>query len=775
MKGRLEALVDENKKNAETASPLFFRLKDKKDSEQLNQLISATPGIIVLDEILGQVEEYVKSKNPKKVYKKGELTQAALERLDKGPREEYGVWVYYPWSKRLVHILDEEEFVEVRTNRNQYKITPEEKKLLSQKKIGVIGLSVGQSIALTIAMERICGEMRLADFDILELSNLNRIRAGVHSLGIPKTVMAAREIAEIDPFLKVTCHSEGLVEENVNDFFMGGGKLDVCIEVCDGLYAKIFARLKAKEFRVPVVMNSSDRGTTDIERYDLDPDQPILHGLIDHLDINKVKEAKTNEEKVPYLLPMLGIDTSTFRLKASMLEIQETITTWPQLASGVILGGGICADVCRRILLGGLKQSARYFVDLDELIRDSDNKPYVENPLNISPSLSDDEMKSIINKAAKKVLPEQADPGKDLITKMVDAAGKAPSGANAQTWKWMYRNKNLYLFFDDVFRPDLLDCRRTTMITGLGSAAENLVLKAHELGFEVAMETEQIDDRTKLISTFRFFNKPGSSIKVEPHVCDDLAAVIDKRISNRNILTGQPIEKARLARLQNVAETVPGARLIIIDDRTRIERLAEITARMDRMRYLSKGGHNDFRGEARWTIEDAEKTRNGISFLETMDLTPTEFAGFYVSKDWPVVKYLADWKLGSAFGKIQRKWILGSSAVGLLTVPSFDTNGFFEGGRALERVWLAANADHIETHPPSLSTMIFNTLVYGEKNALPEDMRKEAVSLLKEFEDLFGIDSQTGKVLLLRFFTGAPARFKALRYPVNQILRFSEG
>jgi nitroreductase len=384
-------------------------------------------------------------------------------------------------------------------------------------------------------------------------------------------------------------------------------------------------------------------------------------------------------------------------------------------------------------------------------------------------------MKSIIDKAAKKVWAEQIDPGKELITKMVDAAGKAPSGANAQTWKWMYRNKNLYLFFDDVFRPDLLDCRRTTMITGLGSAAENLVLKAHELGFEIAVETEQINDHTKLVSTFRFFSKPGAPVKLEPHVCDELAAVIDKRISNRNILISEPIEKSRLARLQSVAETVPGAHLIMIDDRAGIEKLAEITARMDRMRYLSKGGHNDFRGEARWTIEDAERTRTGISFLETMDLTPTEFAGFYVSKDWPVVKYLADWKLGSAFGKIQRKWIQGSSAVGLLTVPSFDTNNFFEGGRALERVWLAANADHIETHPPSLSTMIFNTLVYGEKNALPDDMREEAVKLLKEFEELFGINPQTGKVLLLRFFTGAPAEFKALRYPVKQILRFSEG
>src|SRR5207253_859960 len=89
--------------------------------------------------------------------------------------EEYGVWIFFPWSGRLVHLLDEEEFVELRTNRNMYKITPEERTVLSTKKIGVIGLSVGQSIALTLAMERSFGEIRLADFDTLDLSNLNRI------------------------------------------------------------------------------------------------------------------------------------------------------------------------------------------------------------------------------------------------------------------------------------------------------------------------------------------------------------------------------------------------------------------------------------------------------------------------------------------------------------------------------------------------------------------------------------------------------------------------
>jgi hypothetical protein len=776
MDNQLLNLIKQSVNQQSTYKPVLYRLNNPAQRLEFEKLLQNFPNLFVFDELLGQVEEFVKSSHPKKVFKKEELTQAAKSHIGEVLWEEYGVWVYYPWSNRLVHILDEEEFVTVRTNRNQYKITPEEKEILSKKKIGVIGLSVGQSIALTLAMERVFGELRLIDFDKLELSNLNRIRAGVHNLEVSKVVLVAREIAEIDPFLKTTCYPEGMSENNMDDFFLKGGKLDVCIEVCDGLGVKIQSRYKARELGIPVVMNSSDKGTTDIERYDLNPNLSIMHGLIDHLDLSKVKEAKTNEEKVPYLLPMLGIETASQRLKASMLEIEQTITTWPQLASGVVLGGAIVTDVCRRILLNQFHESGRYFVDLEEMIRDKDDHKYVEQPLKISPSITDAEMLELIQAAKIPENKEQVSPDRGTLIELINAASLAPSGANAQSWKFMFHHKCLYLFFDDIFRPDLLDCKRTTMITGLGACMENLVLKAHELNLEVASETFEIKDDTKLISVLKFFpKKPSENIKgLEPHVCDELAKTIPVRISNRNICPEVvKIEKKRLDHLKKIARTIPGADLIIIDDKEKLAELADITGKMDRIRYLSKGGHNDFRGEARWTIEEALKTRNGISFRETMDLTPTEFAGFYVSKDWPVVSHLADWNLGSGFYKIQRKWVNSASALGLITMPKFSTHDFFQGGRALERVWLAANQDQISTHPPSLSTLIFNTLVYGPENALPPAMRSEALTLLRRFEDVFSVDPEKGKILLMRFFIGAPPKYKALRYPNEQILSFS--
>lgn len=349
-------------------APLFFRLQREDDRRRLQDLCRRQDDVVILNPFRGQVEELIKAKHPDRRFSREELSEAVEDYLGEAP-EEKGVWVYYPWRRTLVHLLDEEEFVFVRTNRNRNKITQQEQEVLSRKAIGVIGLSVGQSLALTLAMERVCGEIRLADFDTLELSNLNRIRTGVHHLGMPKIIVTAREIAEIDPFLKVVCFADGANEENLDRFLLEGGRLDILVDECDSLNMKILSRLKARALGIPVVMDTSDRGLVDVERFDLEPDRPILHGLVDGLDYDTLK-GLSNQEKIPHVLRIVGDDAISARLRASLAEVGKTVCTWPQLASSVTLGAAVGTDVCRRIVLGQFRASGRYYVDLEQLIAD---------------------------------------------------------------------------------------------------------------------------------------------------------------------------------------------------------------------------------------------------------------------------------------------------------------------------------------------------------------------------------------------------------------------
>ena len=65
----------------------------------------------------------------------------------------------------------------------------------------------------TLAHEGIGGELRLADFDVLDLSNLNRVAGGVADVGVSKVVLAAREVAELDPYVRVVAFPGAACEE----------------------------------------------------------------------------------------------------------------------------------------------------------------------------------------------------------------------------------------------------------------------------------------------------------------------------------------------------------------------------------------------------------------------------------------------------------------------------------------------------------------------------------------------------------------------------------
>jgi tRNA A37 threonylcarbamoyladenosine dehydratase len=699
--------------------PLFFRINNSEEFEKLNQLLT-NPGISVIDFILDQIKELIKCKNPSKKFTPSELETEVAIHIGKLSIYEYGVWVYYPWTNRVVHILDEEEFIDVRTSRNQNKITKEERNILSQKKIGVIGLSVGQSVSVTLAMERICNEIRLADFDLLELTNLNRIRTGVHNLGLPKVYSVAREISEIDPYLKVTCFPEGLTEKNMDEFFLSGGKLDLLLEESDGFDIKILSRYKARALGIPVVMEASDRCTVDVERFDLEPNRSILHGLVDYLDINKLKQLKTTEEKIPYMLDVLGIETSSLRLRASMLEIEQTINTWPQLASAVTMGGGIATDVSRRLLLNQFTDSGRYHLDIEELIGNKKvtQVESIESPV-LKESLTQSEMKSIVHQLNIPIDEHHITPTESQIQLIVETATKAPSGGNVQAWKWYYSKGNLFLFHDISRSESLLDFDQLASYISFGAATENLILKSHEIHLNPELIVFPITTELRVICQFVF-------LKEKPVVnkFSHLVTEIETRLTNRTISERKLIAPNLLEELKQVASSIDGAQLKIIDSIDDIEKLAHIVSNVERIRMMHKRGHSDFVNEIRWTDEENELKRDGID-LNTVDITNAEKTGFIVAKDWKVVNTLKEWGKGRAFEKLANKTVLNSSAMCLITMPEYSPINYFNGGRSIQRTWLSANKMNISFQPQSPATFFFMRLIKGNGVEMDFEMQEE--------------------------------------------------
>jgi hypothetical protein len=131
-----ECLVAQRVSRTDQYRPLILRPQSDADMRVLLPLLR-DPQTEVHDTLLAQLGEMVRIGNPGQKFSPAALAAAARERLHGVLPVHYGVWVYYPWARRVIHLLDEPEFVAVRTSRNQYKITPEEQQALTRKRIGV--------------------------------------------------------------------------------------------------------------------------------------------------------------------------------------------------------------------------------------------------------------------------------------------------------------------------------------------------------------------------------------------------------------------------------------------------------------------------------------------------------------------------------------------------------------------------------------------------------------------------------------------------------------
>jgi len=749
--------------------PELLRLNNVEDKARFIAILESG-SIFVHDEIESQVRELMKIRHPKQQLTEQQYVELSTKHFGGTEPVDFGVWVYYPWSKRLVHLLDKDEFIEVRTSRNQYKITLQEREILATKIVGVIGLSVGQSVAVTLAMERSFKEIRLADFDLLELTNLNRIRTGLHNLGISKVISVAREIAEIDPYLKVSVFTDGLTEENMDTFYLGNGKLDVVIDECDGVDMKVLCRVKAKELQIPVLMEASDRCTVDVERFDLEPGRSILHGFIDHLDISKLKTLKTNEEKMPYLAPIVGLNTISTRLKVSGLEIGHTITTWPQLASAVALGGGVVADVWRRIALDQYHESGRYFIDIDELIGNKEKKPTEQIQLNpYEPLVLNDIQKVAIDAIQEKHIGD-AQPKQEEIEKIVDMASTAPSGGNAQPWKWVYHKGVLALYFDKYYGFSYMDYKDTASLIAIGAGIENLVIQSHDLGYEVKLHYYPLQDNDTLVALIGFYTKGSDADGLEPHYSDDLVAAIPERHTNRRIVERSMMEPEIYNALKAASTEHSSAVIRFTEDLTHLEDLGKIISETDRFRVIYPQSHHDFTyQEMRWSEDEAIARRTGMG-VNTLDLLPGDLLGLRLVKDPKVVEMLRDMDGGEVLRTVSVKNTIVASGMGLLSIPGKDKMSFINGGRASQRLWLKATAMGIAFHPMNVPFAYFMRLM-DNANDLPERIKPEVEKLHTRFKEIFSINNDSDAyIYLFRIFRApAPSRLPYRKF-LNDIL-----
>jgi molybdopterin/thiamine biosynthesis adenylyltransferase len=639
---------------------------------------------------------------------------------------EPGRWAYYPWRRAVVAVLGPRAFRTVRLDRNRNNITAHEQARLGALRIGVAGLSVGHVIAHTLAAQGLCGHVRLADFDHLELSNLNRVPATVLDLGLNKAHVAARRIAELDPHLSVEVLDTGLTFDTVDDFLDG---LDILVEECDSLDMKAILREGARSRGIPVLMATSDRGIVDVERFDHEPRRPILHGLLGELDIGLLPDM-SSREKIPHILRHLEAERLSPRTAASLIEIDRSVSTWPQLASDVLLGASVLAEAVRRIGLGEELHSGRTRIDIR----------WALNQLN-EPDMAQ---------------PRPAPPDPEAMPALLGAAGdiaaaaiRAPSGGNTQPWTIEAAPAGITILLAPEHSAAMNVAFRGSAVA-LGAALLNARIAAaahHILG---PTSLTQHEDGSPLRATLQLGHDTDPNLASLYHPM--LA-----RETNRHHGTPTPLDDDTIKLLATVAEH-EGARLQLLTTKDDIARAATILAAADRTRYLTPRLHTDMIAELRWPGDPNPDT--GID-IQSLELDAGQLAMLDILRRSDVMAHLAEWKAGSALGDDTRDRILASSALAIISVPGTTLRDYAKGGTAVEIVWITAQQHGLAVQP--VSPVFLYAQSRAELDDLSTPFANELAHLQTEFRQLARTPAQESIALILRLTTAPPTSTNSRR------------
>lgn len=662
-----------------SCKPLLFRL-DIPDEAIAWELFCATyPDLKYDDHLETQVCELMGILDPPaKLTDAGRQERAVAHMAAHGGADSYGTWVVYPWLQRAVKVLPETEFVRVRTNRNLYKITPSEQEALGKKAIGVIGMSVGKSIARVLTTERTCGEIRIADFDRLALSNMNRIQTSLVNLGLPKTTIVAREIAEQDPYIKVKVFTQGVTKETMEAFLLEGGKLDLLLDECDSIDVKIQCRLAAREHCIPVIMETNDRGMIDIERFDLEPDRELFHGLLGGVDPSEVSGLKSSEEKAPYVAQILELPFTSVDLKMSMLEVGSSLESWPQLASEIAEGSGRVVEIIRKLLLDSgayHSQRLREAIETETKAEDS-SAGGAEKALNVR---------------VYDQFPYQVD-----FEKMIEAANSAASGGNSQPWEIEFNKLGGISVSRSInsVEEEFLDVGLEGTILALSSVVECLLEECSVQGY-----TTDVGFDSGFGHNHRHFGTvyiKGQKLK-DSGLSKERQWEVRKTNRRRGMSTGTQNHDASFKAVRDVFDclSLENAKLYTPDQFAPIK---EALVELERLRMINEKAASDIRRE----LVGDPNSPVGIS-VDSLHLRQSERLGMSVYLDEKVFKKLSrepnvsGRKLTDSF----EEQLSDSLGFIYFSSRSRDFEDLVDVSREVHRAWAGLNFHGVQVQPCS--------------------------------------------------------------------------
>jgi sulfur-carrier protein adenylyltransferase/sulfurtransferase len=646
-------------------------------------------------------------------------------------------------------------------DRNIGWVAADEQQALRRKRIAIAGMGgVGGVHLLTLARMGI-GAFNISDLDTFELANFNRqAGATLSSLGRPKADVMAEMARDINPTLDINSFDQGIRDDNIDAFLDG---VDLFVDGFDFFVPEIRSKVfrRCSELKIPAITAGPiGFGTCYIV---------FLPGKMTFEEYFRMEGRPLEAQYARFLLGLapMGLHRA-YLVDPSRLNLTEK--RGPSSAAAVQLCAGVVGAEAIKILLGrGPVRAAPHYhqfdVHLGRFVRRrlafGNDHPLQRLKLkvierSIAAALT-------LAKAQAGDLPPDA----SEIEKILDLARWAPSGDNAQSWRFARTSEDSLLITiaddgaDNVYEYN--DGQPTLLAAGMLLETMRIAASQYGRSLSWAYKGRAVDGH--LIEAV---------LARDPAVAPDpLVAFVKARSVHRRPYRRTPLTAEQRAQLQAAL----GADLEIRwferwNDRWRVARLNGLATDI-RLRIPEA-----YRVHQRIIDWDRDFSPTGVAAssigLDALTLKTMRWA----LKDWSRMERLNRLPAATLAARLQMDYLpgLGCAAHFLVAARALDLDAVRDPatllrlGQPLQRFWLCAERLGLVLQP-SLAPLCF--AFYGRQNAAftaNVGLRAKAAALNDELRKL--APAPTSLVFLGRI--GRPSRKgtqpRSVRQPLQALL-----
>jgi hypothetical protein len=425
---------------------------------------------------------------------------------------------------------------------------------------------------------------------------------------------------------------------------------------------------------------------------------------------------------------------------ASLVEIDRSLSTWPQLASEVALGATAVAEAVRRIGLREELRSGRVRIDIAEAL------DHLAEPAEPSGAIA-----PAAPAAAGQPTQNGAVPGglAGAAGVIVAAALRAPSGGNTQPWR-IDADEDLVTIELAPEHTSTMDVGYRGSAVAVGAAVFNARVAAAAHRVLGPVQFSEGADSSPLRATVRLARGDDADL-------GQLYRSMLSRETNRHHGSPGPIAAEIVESLDSAVHR-EGARLRLLTARAEIDEAAGILAAADRTRYLTPRLHAEMISELRWPGD--ESPDSGID-VRSLELPPGEFAALDLLRRPEVMAHLVDWGAGSALGEDTQRRVRACSALGVVSVHGHTLTDYARGGSAAEAAWIAAQRHGLAVQP--VSPVFLYSHTHGDLRELSPRFAAALLRLQNDFRDLTATGADEYQVLVLTFSHAPRASVRSRR------------